>query len=167
MLPLIILAGGAAIGTAAYFGIKTRCKSCESIFTLNKNCLVCGTDVCGECGIETTKIDYKNWPVAPSGRVCKVHEEIFQRQAQEMRVAIDESERVILYSKNFKGTTPAPLLNIQIETQAHTDRDDAEREIKILAALKGASSAIEVGFQRETQQDGNYKYSTWKYSAVV
>ena len=167
MLPLIIVAGGAVLGTAAFLGLKQRCTKCESLFTLNENCLVCGKDVCGDCGKDKERVEYKDWPVSPKGRVCKDHEDAHHKTVQELKAAIDKSETVTLYSVNFKGKTPHPKFNIRIETQFHSDRDDAERELKILAATKGADAAVSANFERNTQENGNYKYSVWKGTAIV
>lgn len=167
MLPLLIAIGAPVIGAAAFLGLKTRCAACESVFTWNYSCLVCGKDVCGDCGIEIPKIEHDGWPVSPKGRVCKIHLDELEKQIEKLKSAIDLSVNVEVFSKNFRGKAPPAKLKQLIETQFHADRDDAERELRIRAAHLGALVVRDVDFLREKKQDGNYVYSVWKASGTV
>ena len=164
MLPLIILGLG---GAAAFRAFKPKCQTCESQFTLNESCVVCSGNVCGDCGVPVLKTDYKGWPLTPGGRVCSAHKQRLDDQLRSLQTAIDKSEHVSLFSKNFRGGTPQPKLNTIITTEEHTDRDDTERELKIIAALRGCESVTGVEFKRDTSQYGNYKYSVWKAVGTV
>lgn len=167
MLPLIFAIGVPVVGAAAYFGLKSRCATCESVFTWNETCLVCASDVCGDCGIASPKIEHSGWPVSPKGRVCKNHVEALSENIERLKAAIDRSDSVEVFSKNYRGKTPPLLLNQEIETQFHADRDDAERELRIRAAFLGARSVCNVELHREKREDGNYIYSEWKATGLV
>lgn len=166
MLPLII-AGGAVLGGVAFLGIKEKCSKCDSLWTMNETCLICGQNVCGDCGVDTPKIIYKDWPISPKGRCCKVHQDDFNQSTAKYKSAIDASESVEIISKNFKGKVPAPSRNKSIETQFHTDKDDAERELKILAAFNSAFQVQQVEYSKEKRHDGNYTYTVWKASGLI
>jgi hypothetical protein len=164
MLPLIILGLG---GAAAFRAFKPKCQTCESQFTLNESCVICSENVCGDCGFPVLKAEYKGWPLTPGGRVCADHEQALDDQLTRLQMAIDRPEHVSLFSKTFRGVTPQPKLNLPIATEEHTDRDDAERELKIIAAMQECESVMSVEFKRDTGQHGNYRYSVWKAVGII
>lgn len=164
MLPLIVLAAG---GAAAFRAFKPRCNTCESQFTLNERCLVCSHNVCGDCGLDVLKSDHKGWPISQSGRVCRAHEDEYRKQVLRLRKAVDDSAEVKIFSKNYRGATPTPRIGKEIQTEEHTDRDDAERQLQILAAMENCDAVIDVRFERGSAQNGNYTYSTWQAIGTI
>ncbi len=74
---------------------------------------------------------------------------------------------VTLYSKNYKGDTPRPKAGKSLCTQFHIDKDDTERELKILAALEGSACVVNVEYSREKREEGNYKYGVWQARGIA
>ena len=113
MLPLIIAAGVVGSTAAAIYTAKSSCYVCDSKLTWNENCLICNKEICGSCGQDSEKVNYKNWSVSPSGRCCVEHKEKLNSEIDTLKKAIDDSEEVEVYSKNFKGKVRrlSPLVN--------------------------------------------------------
>ena len=148
MLPFVI-GGGVLVGSAiAYF--KEKCSVCDSYLTLNEPCLICGDEVCGDCGKDLGDL----------GRCCKkIHGSI--------KAALSSESNVKVYSKNYKGKIPPPQFSQQIETAYYRNRDDAERALRFIAAISGGEIVQGVEFERDTGSSGSYKFSIWKASGII
>lgn len=164
MIPLILTLGGAALIAA---GLKKQCSRCQSYLTLNEKCLSCQQEVCGECGVDVPALSYKGWPLLPEGRCCKVHNAEINAKIDQMKRGLDNEEKVKTWSKNFKGKTPSPRLRKMIETSFHANRDDAERELRIKAAISDCYEVTELAFEQRAASYGNYDYSEWKATGLV
>lgn len=149
MLPFII-GGGVILGAGFIAAIKEKCSVCDSYFTINENCFLCGKYVCGGCG---TTIELL-------GRICA-------QKHGDIHKAIQESSTVKVYSENYKGKVPLPKFSKKIETGYYRNKDDAEKALKFIAAISGAKLVQGVHQSREIGQDGNYKFSIWAYSGTI
>ena len=167
MLPLVYVGGVAVVAGATFLGVKKRCCQCSSLWTMNKECQYCHDQVCGDCGISVAGNTYKSWEVCAAGRVCKVHNSAFTEKTFKYRMAIDRSEQVKAFSKNYKGRIPTPKLNKVIHSQFHRERDNAERELKIQAAAEDCDSISNIAFEKEKREDGNYVYTVWRASGTI
>ena len=160
--------------------LKDRCEICGSKWTSNENCdlLNCGKNVCGECGQDVTWESYKDWSVSNDGRYrlgfhfgrgrsCLSHRE----NPNKIFLAIDNSERVKVFSINYEGRTPPITKNRStITSQSYRDRKDAKRELKLLAALEGCDVVVNAELVRKETSDSdnpNYIYSVWKYKGLI
>lgn len=175
MLPFI-LAGGAAASLFAIF--KPQCSRCNSRFTSNEKCFVCGGEVCGDCGTNTKGETHCGSLVLQEGRYCKTHSKDIEAKVNSFKAEIDAKEKsrkaeidaarkVITYSKNFKGKTESPKLSKFIETNFHDKKEDAELELQILAVREGCLIVQNVEFLRDTRSLGYYTYAVWKATGVI
>ena len=127
-----------------------------------KECLKCGKNVCRGCGRGVTWETYKDWSVSNDGRYrldpqhidigrsCLSHHE----DRSKIFRAIDKSERVKVFSANYEGRAPKIAKNIFIITsEAYRDRNDAKRELKLLAAMEGCDAVVNAEFVREETSD--------------
>ena len=80
---------------------------------------------------------------------------------------MDAAEQVKTFSKNYKGQIPEARLGKVITTAWFKDKDVAEREIKIAAAREGCTHVLQVDFAKQKEEDGNYKYTTWRAKGVI
>jgi predicted amidophosphoribosyltransferase len=163
MLPAILLAGT----VAALYAAKPRCSVCQSRFTLNQECMVCGKNVCGDCGFDVEAVDEDGWPVSAKGRVCIAHKQQHMDETAIMVEAVKRSAGVETFSKNYSGPVPAPKLGKILQTPQYRERDHAARHLKIMAALEDCATLTNIEYQRDTGHQGNYSFTVWKASGLV
>ncbi len=121
---------------------------------------------------------YKDWSVSNdgryrlgshfgSGRSCLSHRE----NPNKIFLAIDNSERVKVFSINYEGRTPPITKNRStITSQSYRDRKDAKRELELLAALEGCDVVVNAELVRKETSDSdnpNYIYSVWEYKGLI
>jgi hypothetical protein len=182
MLPIII-GGGTVI--AALYVAKSNCSGCNSKFTWNEDCIFCNKKVCSDCGVELPPVEYRGIEIAKGGRCCKQHVESREIQVEERKknedsywrdreaqiasekAILDAAEQVEIFSKSYKGSIPKHRLGKTITSPWFKDKDAAERAIKIAAAREGCSCVLQVDFAKQTEEDGNYKYTTWRASGLI
>ena len=86
-------------------------------------------------------------------------------------LAIDNSERVKVFSINYEGRTPPITKNRStITSQSYRDRKDAKRELELLAALEGCDVVVNAELVRKETSDSdnpNYIYSVWEYKGLI
>lgn len=170
MLPFVL--GGAALALA--YKTKPACSVCGSKFTWNTDCVIGNKPVCGSCGEDYPAVEYKGKLLMPAVRCCKTHVSLYwEKVAQEksmfdrMEKAISDAKNVKLFGRNYKGAAPPPKLGKKIETEWDEDKDEAEFQLKVLAALEGCAHVTQMDFKKDTAKNGNYKYSVWCCSGMI
>ena len=145
-----------------FCGLKNDAEGCSDASCEKNSCRNCG----GYVEVER----YKEWLVSNGGFYCPGHLKERKEEIQRLKNAIDKSEGVEVFSKNYRGRTPPTTQNRWIATKSYRNRDDASRELKILAALEGCDAVIKAEFIREETSDSenpNYVYSMWKYKGLI
>lgn len=126
----------------------------------------CEKKVCTDCGRSAERY-YKEWEISEKeGLYCPSHYE----KIQKLKNAIDKSEWVEVFSKNYRGRTPPITKNKLITTKPYRNRDHANRELKILAALEDCNVVVKAEFikkERSSWENPNYIYSMWKYKGLI
>lgn len=150
MVPLIV--GGVVIAAAAasaFRAFKVKCRICDSRWTSNQSCLVCGCQVCSGCGRQIETL----------GRCCPIHGNIDR--------ALHDAETVEVFSKNYRGKTPEPQFSETLKTASYESRDHAEHALRFLAALRGCQVVQDVHELRGTEKSDNYIHSVWTFTGVI
>lgn len=164
----LIFAGGAVLFSGITFlGFKKKCSVCNSLWTINKPCISCGTIICGSCGHNQPEVLYKNFLITPSVRLCKEHKKAYEDNIRTFKRGIDTETQVVIYSINYKGKKPELKFKKKIFTREYRNKDDAERELRIIAAKNSCFVILDVEFSKTTMNDGNYIYSVWKASGTI
>jgi hypothetical protein len=129
--------------------LKGSCGCCKSKWTINERCVYCGNNVCCGCG-ENIRF----------GRYCR-------RLKEKMDMVFSLYTVVMLYSSNYKGRVPDPKFLKGIITKYYRDREDAEQEIKFLAACAGAEYITGFKYLAMENRQSNYVYKTWACSGII
>lgn len=147
MLPFVV-GGGILFGAVAIF--KQKCSICDSYFTLNEPCFICGSEVCNDCG--------RN--LGGMGRCCET-------KHGNIDAVLSCVRKVRIYSINYKGRVASPRLSRLIETAYYRNKDDAEQALKFITVINGSDLVQSVTFNKDTGSNGNYKFSIWKGTGVI
>ena len=75
-------------------------------------------------------------------------------------------DNVRLYSHRYQGRIPKHTEEIHIKTFNYEDRNASEQEMKAFAAHLGCHNVINVHFNKETHQSGNYIYSVFNCEGI-
>ena len=158
--PLLLIAGIWVIASL----LEEPCDFCDAKRDVTKcSDPDCKKNICINCA-GYVRPYYKEWPVSEDdeGFYCPIHFEGRNEEMQKLKNAIDKSERVEVFSKNYGGGTPPITKNRWITTKSYRNRDDANRELRILAALEGCSVVVKAEFVKErykSWENPNYVYS--------
>ena len=181
MLPFII---GGAVAAVTFFK-KPKCTVCESRLTWNQDCIFCHAPVCGDCGTEVKQELYRGQVIAAGGRCCAKHlrartaatqekvdevDKYFherETQVAKMRQLLDAAEAVETYPKTYKGMIPAAKLGKTIQSAWVKDKQTAEHDLKVAAARECCPYIVGVEFIKRTEEEGNYKFSTWQATGRI
>ena len=145
-----------------FCGLKNDAEECSNSS--------CKKNSCRDCGGYVELEYYKEWPVPNGGFYCPSHLKERKEEIQRLKSAIDESEWVEVFSKNYRGRTPPITKNKFITTKFHGDRDNAKRELKILAALEGCNVVVKAEFvqgKQESSENPNYISSIWQWKGLI
>lgn len=166
--PDLLTAGvTAAVIGAITIWLKEKCARCNSKWRLVKTCAFCNEKVCSEHGTAVEPVTYKDWIISEETRCCNIHLESFQNYVSDLKQSIDRSEKVIVYSNNYKGHIPLPKLGRTISTKYYRQKATAEYELRILAAQNDCDIVQDVEFNKSENQNGNYIYSVWSASGTI
>ncbi|MFZ3126382.1 MAG: hypothetical protein WA136_00070 [Rhodoferax sp.] len=182
MLPFVL---AAAIGGIVWTK-KSKCVQCDSKFTLNQECTVCGHLVCGGCGTNFEPYTYRGAVLQSAARCCEAHipqmekrisaaktkidQEIEQREADDQRRKNAEARIHLVddpYPKSYRGPMKPLRLNKAIQTDYHANKDDAVYELKLKAAMADCYVIQRMEFHPRTERIDNYRFSTWSASGVI
>jgi hypothetical protein len=143
--------GGAFAGAIAAitFKVKPACSACKSKFTWNYACIIDGKPVCGKCGEDVVDVFHEGHLVMHSGRCNKKNLDAYRRTVSATQRLIDKAIRVRSYSKNYRGEVPPAKQAAKISTDWFPDKDEAEFELKKIAARKGCDVILEQDFERQ------------------
>ncbi|MBR5677885.1 MAG: hypothetical protein IKX20_07090 [Paludibacteraceae bacterium] len=75
-------------------------------------------------------------------------------------------DNVRLYSYRYQGRIPNHSEEIHIKTLYFKDRNEAEQMMKAFAAHLGCHNVINVRFNKDTDSEGNYKFSVYNYEGI-
>ena len=168
LAPIAYMVGGALLTAAATIGFKERCACCNGVFTLNEACSRCGRWVCGSCGTDFLETKHRGWLLAAAGRACPTCSAAYRERIQILPEAVDLAENVGITPKSYKGKDkPKAKMCLAIQTEWHRDKEDAERELRIIAALEGCEHVLQVHYRRKVEEEGNFKYSVFQGVGVI
>jgi transcription elongation factor Elf1 len=159
-------------------------------------CVFCGNTLCNDCAIkfhidtdsyaEICAFDYsihtEGWSFDQSKLSEKLHRgwtnpyayacpscyRTMKSQEQTMIQNANEIgvEHVRLYSHRYQGRIPQHTKEISVKTPYYKDRSEAEMAMKAIAAYLGCRNVIKVRYNRDTDEDGNYKFSIFQYEGI-
>lgn len=189
MYHLPIIAGVSLLGLI--WNKKPSCTQCKSKFTSNNECVICHGEVCGSCGEDYDPVIYKGSEIFAGGRCCDVHKPNLdamlieahlkqdleldrqtevRRKSEELarrrEVALGKIGMVHSHSPGYKGS-PRVRLNKTIKTPYFRDKDEAERELLVMAVLEDCYVVKNVKEHFEGAKDFNYHYKLWSFSGVI
>ena len=144
------------------------CKNNQGRSTCNN----CGNNVCDNstcwsyepkniffCHPAWTSI---NWSQGFSGKwICQnCYEKLVAPLVKRMPEIIAQVEKVIIYSKNYKGKIPSLAEPTMIlKTPFFREKDDAILCLKNTSTALGFNIILDLTFEKDTGLDGNYKFT--------
>lgn len=164
----------------SYSGTCTNCRRHLRFFNLKYYCDFCGDTLCRncvnifDCNATQEIIAFKQltseYPMEGE-HVYSCHsclstfDERVETLAQNA-IMIGGKENVRLYSQRYQGRLPKHKEETHIKTGFYRDRNNAEEELKNIAAHLGCRNVINVRYNRDTNEDGNYKFSVFQYEGI-
>lgn len=149
------------------------CSSCKKnigFFSRHYHCLYCGKSLCGECIKETTPPEQISYvlrladdPHAGdilSSSFISTRKDVacascfrdkYLPRLNELQRAIDTSESVELVSKSYKGRKPISGDGIEISSLWHSDWDNCDYDLKVLARLNDCDIVMNVDKERDVE----------------
>jgi hypothetical protein len=192
MYHLPIIAGVSLLG--AIWHKKSSCTQCKSKFTSNNECVICHAEVCNSCGKDYEQMVYKGVEIFAGGRCCNVHkprldamlieahlkqdtelecqaevrrknEELARRREVALgKIGMVKSYTIGYLNQKVKGPV---RLNKTIKTPYFETKDDATRELLIMAALEDSYVVQDVKEHFEKATNHRYTYNKWSYSGII
>jgi len=80
---------------------------------------------------------------------------------------ISTCHNVTVFPKTYRGKTPAPKYERQIETPYYEKREEAEQALQFIAAINSCDTVQRVEYISEIREVGNYKHSVWKATGLI
>lgn len=153
MKPFIV-GGGTLLGVLAGSG-RLLCLQCRIRHAEEKPCIVCGEPVCRHCASDLGEL----------GHCCASHGNVALALAREATVEM----RMRARPRARRPHAAAPGANLSgsaapatISTPYYRSKDEAERALRFLAALRGVRRVLEVDFGRELGCEGSARFDVWR-----
>ena len=160
------------------------CKVCRQnlgFFQREHKCSFCGGTICHDCAVKfridnqakRIAFEYTTTPDAeihtgwssPFAYACPACYLNYEKDVQTMiqNEIMIRKENVRLYSNRYLGRLPKYTQEISIQTEYYRDKNEAENEMKLIAAHLGCRNVIDVRYNKKSEEDGNYIYSVFQY----
>lgn len=167
MLHILAGAAAAAGGYGAYRFLR-KCTICEKRLSWTHNCISCTKSVCGTCGTKVTSEIHRGQEISEAGYICspqcaRKHTELCKSKIDMIEADVSLKARaanVKLYSENYQGKQNIKF-NKQISTDYFRTIEEAEDQIKFIAASNDSDFVWEVKKTFITSAEGNYRYKEW------